>query len=440
MRPACGVAARAAAWSGMSSIDREPSADPPAPPRPATDPDESVEFVLELGRSLHALGYPSHWLEDALSEASRRLGLVGQFFVTPTSIFAAFGEGRAQHTHLLRLEGSDQQLERLTRVLECAREVVAMERSPASGTSRLRDLAAAAPRYGAPLTAAAFALSGAAACRFLGGGLIEVGAAAVLGAVLAAVFALAARVAGLGRVFPALASFLVSALAASAGRALGFNDHVSALAALLILLPGLAVTAAMAELSSQHLVSGTARILGAFTQMLAVAFGVAMGARVVEMAMGTHHAVVPSALPSWTEAAALLAAPLAFTVLMRAAPGDYVWILAVGASAHVVGRLTAPPLGAELAAFLAALTAGLLSHAIARVRQTPAAVTLVPSLLLLVPGSIGFHGLTMLIDRDIMSGVEGAFRMLLVASALVAGILLASALVPSSGLRGRARH
>jgi len=408
-----------------------------APPSAA---DEAIEFVLELGRSLHALGYPSHWLEDALTESSQQLGLTGQFFVTPTSIFAAFGEGRAQHTHLLRLEGSDQQLERLTRVLACAREVVAHGRSPVSGTARLRELAAARPRYGAVATAMAFALSGAAACRFLGGGALEVGAAAALGALFAVGSALATRITGLGRVLPALASFVVSALAAWAGRLLGFNDAVSALAALLILLPGLSVTAAMAELSSQHLVSGTARILGAFTQMLAVAFGVAMGARVIEMALGAPVAITPTPLPLWTEGVALLVAPLSFTVLMRAAPGDYPWILGVGTAAHVVGRLVAPPLGAELAAFLAALTAGLLSHGIARLRLTPAAVTLVPSLLLLVPGSIGFRGLTMLIDRDIMSGVEGAFRMLLIASALVAGILLASALVPSSGLRGRARH
>lgn len=426
----------------MRRHDRPPPAGPPRVNTPTPDPrdDAAIEFVLELGRSLHALGYPSHWLEEALTESAQQLGLTGQFFVTPTSIFAAFGEGRAQHTHLLRLEGSDQQLERLTRVLACAREVVAHERTPASGTARLRELAAARPRYGATATAAAFALSGAAACRFLGGGLREVGAAAVLGALFAFGSALAARRAGLGRVLPALASFVISAIAAWAGRLLGFNDAVSALAALLILLPGLSITAAMAELSSQHLVSGTSRILGAFTQMLAVAFGVAMGARVIEMAMGAPIAVTPAPLPLWTEAVALLVAPLSFTVLMRAAPADYPWILGVGTAAHVVGRLVAPPLGAELAAFLAALTAGLLSHLIARVRFTPAAVTLVPSLLLLVPGSIGFRGLTMMIDRDIMSGVEGAFRMLLIASALVAGILLASALVPSSGLRGRARH
>ncbi len=402
-----------------------------------TDSDSAVEFVLELGRSLHGLGYPSHWLEDHLGEACLGVGLVGQFFVTPTSIFAAFGEGRSQHTHLLRLEGSEQHLERLTRVLECARDVIERRSTPAEGTSALRALSLAPARYRPIVTAAAFALSGAAACRFLGGGALEMAAAAFLGAVLAVLSSFAGRIAGLGRVFPALAAFVVSALAASAGRLCGFNDPIASLASLLILLPGLHLTAAMAELASQHLVSGTSRILGALTQLLAIAFGVAMGSRVVEMLLGAPVAITPTALPLWTEGVALILAPVAFTILLRAAPSDYPWILGVGVPAHIVGRLVAPPLGSELAAFLAALTAGLLSHAIARVRSAPAAVTLVPSLLLLVPGSIGFRGLTMLIDRDITSGVEGAFRMLLLASALVAGILLATALVPSSGLAKR---
>ena len=411
-----------------------------APGGPPADPDAAIEFVLELGRALHALGYPSHWLEEHVTEASNRLGLSGQFFVTPTSIFAAFGEGRAQHTHLLRLEGSDQHLERLTRVLDCARRVMASESTPAEGTAAIRALALAQARYGPWVTTAAFALSGAAACRFLGGGALELAAAALLGGVLAVILALARRTAGLGRVFPAIASFVVSALAASAGQKLGFNDHVTSLAALIILIPGLTLTAAMAELSSQHLVSGTSRITGAFTQLLAIAFGVAMGSRVVEMILGPPVLVTPVPLPRWTEWAALLLAPLSFTVLLRAAPRDGLWILAVGVAAYLVGRLAAAPLGIELAAFLAAFTAGLLSHALARVRGTPPAVTLVPSLLLLVPGSIGFRGLTLLIDRDIMSGIEGAFRMLLVAGALVAGMLLASALVPSSGLSGRRRR
>ena len=47
----------------------------------------------------------SDWpaLERALVTASTRLGLVGHFFSTPTSIFVAFGSGSAQRTFLTRV-------------------------------------------------------------------------------------------------------------------------------------------------------------------------------------------------------------------------------------------------------------------------------------------------------------------------------------------------
>ena len=46
----------------------------------------------------------------------------------------------------------------------------------------------------------------------------------------------------------------------------------------------------------------------------------------------------------------------------------------------------------------------------------------------LVPGSIGYRSLTALLAEEVVPGIQTAFRMLLVAASLVAGILLAAAL------------
>src|SRR5262245_61378525 len=75
-----------------------------------------VGFVLRLGRALHAYGTPSHRLEDTLVRVSDRLAVPGLFFATPTSIFASFGAVEQQHTHLLRLEPGDTNLEKLAAV------------------------------------------------------------------------------------------------------------------------------------------------------------------------------------------------------------------------------------------------------------------------------------------------------------------------------------
>jgi uncharacterized membrane protein YjjB (DUF3815 family) len=66
----------------------------------------------------------------------------------------------------------------------------------------------------------------------------------------------------------------------------------------------------------------------------------------------------------------------------------------------------------------------------ARTFNRPAAVPLVPGIMLLVPGSIGFGSLSRFIERDVVYAVETAFSMGLVGVALVTGLLLANLIVP----------
>ena len=58
-----------------------------------------------------------------------------------------------------------------------------------------------------------------------------------------------------------------------------------------------------------------------------------------------------------------------------------------------------------------------------------AQVVLVPSVFLLVPGSVGFRGMSSLLGRDTITGVETTFAMFVVAMAIVAGLLIANATV-----------
>jgi len=92
-------------------------------------------------------------------------------------------------------------------------------------------------------------------------------------------------------------------------------------------------------------------------------------------------------------------------------------------------------LGPELGVFAGALVAGLASNLVARWRDVPAATTLVPAVLLIVPGSIGFRGLVFMLERHVLIGVESAFRMMLMLSALVAGLLIANVILPERGPR-----
>jgi uncharacterized membrane protein YjjB (DUF3815 family) len=70
------------------------------------------------------------------------------------------------------------------------------------------------------------------------------------------------------------------------------------------------------------------------------------------------------------------------------------------------------------------------SAAYERWKKRPAPVVLVPGILLLVPGSIGYLSMSSLMQRNTIAGVDTAFTMILTAMSLVAGLLIAGVLAP----------
>jgi len=56
---------------------------------------------------------------------------------------------------------------------------------------------------------------------------------------------------------------------------------------------------------------------------------------------------------------------------------------------------------------------------------------MVPGVMLLVPGSVGYKSLSSMLSQNTLSGVESAFTMILLAVALVSGILFAGGMVPN---------
>ncbi len=394
--------------------------------------DAAVDFVLRLGRGLHRYGYPAHRLEETLAGVSRRLGLEGQFFSMPTALFASFGSDRDQRTFQIRVGPGDVELGRLARLDAIGAEVADGRLPPVDGARALDEVMAAPPPYGAFVTTAAFALTSAAAARFFGGGAREIVVAAVIGLATGGIAALIGRVPGLARVFEPLAALVAAFLAAAAPVLLGtLSGYTARVAGLVILIPGFSITVAMIELATRNLVSGTARIMGALATFLAIGFGVALGGRLAALLFGAPVESEPVPLPPWTEVAALAVAPVGFTVLLRADVRDMGWIGLAGALAFAGTRLGAIFLGAELGAFVGALALGVASNAYGRALGRLEIVPLVPGMLLLVPGSLGFRSLSSLVGGDTVLGVEVAFRMTLIAMSLATGLLLANVLLPA---------
>jgi uncharacterized membrane protein YjjP (DUF1212 family) len=407
---------------------------PPASEERRTDaPDPAaIGFVLKLARAIHAHGYSAQRLENVLGATADRLGLQGhRFFSMPTQIMAAFGPEAQQQTALLRVEPGQVNLGKLAALEQVSLDVASGRTSPAEGMTEISRIVDAPSPYGPALMTIAHGVLSGAVCQFLGGGWREVLVATLLGLGLGLFALYAERRQRVGRVFEPLAAFLVSASALGLARLFGpLSVFVATLSGLIVLMPGLLLTTAITELATRHLASGTLRLSSAFMTLLGIVFGVALGTRVGEALFGSPISVATLPLPIWAATGAVLLASICSVVILRADPRDAPWIVAAGVLGVVAGRIGATRLGLEQGMFVAAFTVALASSAYERWRHRPAPVVLVPGILLLVPGSIGYRSMASLMERNTVAGIDTAFTMILTAMSLVAGLLIAGVIAP----------
>ena len=402
---------------------------------PQLDPSSRETFMMVLATALHRWGISAHRLEARMTEVAHRLQVESQFFSTPTSLTAGFGPLGQQNVQLVRIDPGSVNLSKLLDLDRVAGAVAGGRMTPTDGLRQVREIDDRPPRYRGLLVAVAFGILAAATSRFFHAGINEIWASAVAGLIAGALAMGMPRLPRLARLYELVASFCVT-LWVSALHPLGtpVTPFVVILSGLIVLVPGLTLTVAVSELATQNLVSGTARMTSAGMSLLQMAFGVALGQQVAQHLFGPMAAHTATALPPWTLVVALVLVAVALTILFQAPPSLFPAILIVTGAALAGSRLGGLVLTPQLAASVGALFVGLCGNLYARLRSRPATVLLVPGLLVIVPGSLGFRSVNSLLQHDPTMGIETAFNMGMVAVSIVAGLLVSNVvLTPSRG-------
>jgi uncharacterized membrane protein YjjP (DUF1212 family) len=383
-----------------------------------------IEFLVELGRSLQAYGLPAHRFEEALGGVARSLGLEAQFFALPTGFMAWLRLGDRQQSLFLRSDNGATDLAKLSTLMEITDRVMAGQLSATEASRQLRVALAAPPRWNDLWMTVAYGLASGAFASFFQASLRDALAGVALGVALGVMVAKAATRPRFANLVPTLGALLVSTLAVTSAR-LGFGTStpVVTLAGLILLIPGLAVVVAMNELGTGNLVSGTSRLTGAAMVFLQLAFGTALGQRIGATWAATPVVESPP-LPGWFLYVALVIVPLTCVVLFQARARDAGWIAIACWIAFAGARGGAALLGPEFGAGVGAWVLGSFSNAVARFFNRPALMPLLPGLLLLVPGSLGYRSLGYLMTGDTAAGIAAAVQLAFVAVALLVGLLL----------------
>jgi uncharacterized membrane protein YjjB (DUF3815 family) len=210
-----------------------------------------------------------------------------------------------------------------------------------------------------------------------------------------------------------------------------FHLATVVLAGVILLLPGLSITLGVSELAARHLVSGSARLAGATVSLVSLGLGVAIGYAIFNKIDWVPPAGPGREIPGqWLTFLAVVASAAALLVVTNSRPRD-VWVVLCAVAVAVYGaRFGAWLLGPTVGVVIASLLLGLGSNLYARFSNRPAALPLVPGLAALVPGALGFRGISAFL-RSATGSLEILAAVLVIAAGLVVGLLVADATLPA---------
>ena len=201
------------------------------PSRAASDEErayeKTFEFVVKLARALHRYGYAAPAIEDALDAVCKRLGVRGEFFATPTAIFASLDSPDHQETVLIRVEPGNVNLDKLSRLDRVAHDVAEGKMSTTEASRLIDEVRATPPRYRGKTTVVAAVIASAGSARFFGGGWREVVTCAVIGCVSGLLSLVARRNKERFQLFEPVAAFLAGVIACAAAKCAGNPSTLS---------------------------------------------------------------------------------------------------------------------------------------------------------------------------------------------------------------------
>jgi uncharacterized membrane protein YjjP (DUF1212 family) len=262
---------------------------------------------------------------------------------------------------------------------------------------------------------------------------LDIATACATGLLIGLLLPLTARRPQLREAADAIAGLLAGTVAVLVATWVGpLNLNTVIIVSLIVLLPGMSLTNAVNELTSQHLVSGSARFAGALTTVMKLAVGTMIALTVANM-LGLHPQVRGwRPQPEWLAWAALIVVAYALAVLFRAQRRDYPLLIASVVVAYAVSKFASDAWGGQVGIFLSALAMTAAGNAYARWMQRPGALVRLPGIIVLVPGSASLRGMLDLVQRqDVNVGQAATLGVINILLALVAGLLFGNLLLPT---------
>lgn len=393
------------------------------------------KFIVRIGKMLHKYGIPAYRLETHLMNLAFALDLRSSFIISPTSMtFVLWTEGHEdEYTHAARVEPGDLDLGSLSRTDDVIEEMVAGDLTLEQAEERLDEIETMPNPYGRLATGFSFFLAGGAFAMLMRGSLHDAIASAFIG-LLVYVFVLwSERSKGITNMLEPLVSMISAFIAygIAANYVPSLSVKLVVLSSIIVFIPGLALTIGLNELSSRHLVSGTAKVMDALMMLFKLYFGAFLGMELGRHVFGSYQLEMAERLPEWIVYFAITLLSTSLIIAFRTRKKHIVWSMLIAFVAFATSSLGTSYFDYGVGAFLGAFAVGIYGNLFTRFANSPAVIVTMQGLIVLVPGSKTFISLNSYLAGDGFVAAEHAGQQALVIfMSLVAGLIFANSALP----------
>jgi len=357
---------------------------------------EEYRFIIQLGRALHKYGVPSYHIQEYLKEVAEAQHIRGDFMDLPTWVNYVFYEEDDQQTYnyVRNTDPGVINLGALSRSVEITNHFLARNIDVKQARSSLKVLEEQGMSYPKWLEILSYGTSAATFILMMQSNWLSVCFAFLVGLAVGFCAYFAQGSAYLNSVLESLVAFVATLLT---GVAFCFfpqiNVTLNVIAAIIVFVPGLAITTAIEEITSKSLVSGTAKLFDAMLSLFKQFFGVMLGLALLFSFIEMPSYTPDVSLPLWSS---WLAIPLFLLSLMPVfnVRARDVWGCVVIGFISFALMASFESAGLMMSTFLGAVAVVIVAKLLHQWTKAPKIVYSTLGIIMLVPGSKAFIGLT----------------------------------------------
>ncbi len=390
------------------------------------DDDDVLVFLATLGAALGAIGETVDAVETRLAVIARSYGLRdARFSAFPTFLLLTLGQGKAATVEPTTRLSPTPRLDQIAAVHELAENAERGEVAPRAGIERLEAIRRMENRFGHVSSVIGYAILTAGLALILRPAARDVACAAALGALVGVLRRLGSGRRALETLMPFLAATVVAAIVALAVEYDVTDPGLRAMiAALVVFIPGVALTTAVLELTEGQMVAGSSRLVWGGMQLGLLAFGIVAGIGMVGVPAQEAFSSSDALLGWWAPWLGVLVFAVGVTIAHSAPPGVFPSLVVVLYAAWA-GQVAGNELfGAYASGFTGAVVMTFAAYLLAsRPSAMPVYAVFLAGFWLLVPGTLGLIGLTTVLAIPESATAEDVLAIVGSIAAVALGVL-----------------